>query len=164
MTTLYNKKETMEYRRNQEDTPCEPFDYFMKNIRKYFPDEFPKKVNNKTRQFEPHSDWRRKKLLFENNTTSDEPKKRFPLWTKKTYSDIPSEEEGNRLMKQLMKKGVFNTNWRKSLKKSLLPDETLTTDDEFKKRVLLLMKKSHQKSMNLDDPSNEEHNRLMREE
>src|SRR5271170_6400503 len=67
-------------------------------------------------------------------------------------------------MKQLMKKGVFNTNWRKNLKKSLLPDETLTTDDEFKKRVLLLMKKSHQKSMNLDDPSNEERNRLIREE
>src|SRR5271170_7786559 len=100
MTTLYNKKKMMEYRRNQEDTPCEPFDYFMKNIRRYFPDEFPKNFNNKVQQFEPRSDWRQKKPVFENNTTSDEPKKQFPLWMKKTYSDNLSEEERNRLTKQ----------------------------------------------------------------
>ena len=75
MTTLYNMKKDMRHRENKEDSPCEPFDYFMKNIRKYFHDEFPENVNNKVRQFEPHSDWRQKKLVFENNTTSDKPKK-----------------------------------------------------------------------------------------
>jgi hypothetical protein len=75
MTTLYTVKKQMEHRGNKEDSPCEPFDYFMKNIRKYYPDEFPENVNNKTRQFELHSDWRQKKLVFENDTTSDKPKK-----------------------------------------------------------------------------------------
>src|SRR5277367_6351498 len=95
----------------KEDLSPEPYEYFRKNIRKYlFPEETPKNVDNKARQFrtQPFRSWRT-------------PKQMNPE----------------------------------------LKDKPIT--DEFKKQVLLLMKKSNQNHTNLDNLSNKERTRLMKE-
>src|SRR5271170_6124379 len=87
----------------KEDAPHKPFDYFRKDIRKFsFPDEPPKNVDNKARQFGSQPNWRQRKFVFENRSTSDEPKKRFPLWMMKnnTNPDELSDEERFQLMKE----------------------------------------------------------------
>src|SRR5277367_1482578 len=95
----------------KEDLSPELYEYFRKNIRKYlFPEETPKNVDNKARQFrtQPFRSWRT-------------PKQMNPE----------------------------------------LKDKPIT--DEFKKQVLLLMKKSNQNHTNLDNLSNKERTRLMKE-
>src|SRR5277367_1378986 len=96
----------------KEDLSPEPYEYFRKNITKYlFPEETPKNVDNKARQFrtQPFRSWRTPKQM--NPGSKDKP-----------------------------------------------------ITDEFKKRVLFLMKNSNQNHMNFDDLSNEERTRLMKEE
>src|SRR5271163_2797660 len=74
----------------KEDSSLEPFDYFMKNIRKFlFLDETPENNNDRT-------------LRFGSQRTPKQTVKRIPSWTKNnnTNSDELSEEERNRLMKE----------------------------------------------------------------
>src|SRR5271170_7615690 len=100
MQVLLNYMNCLE---KKEDALHEPFDYFRKDIRKFsFPDEPPKNVDNNARQFGSQPNWRQRKSIFENRSTSDEPKKRFPLWIEKNHTnpDELSNEERTRLMKE----------------------------------------------------------------
>ena len=93
----------LNYLTKKEDAPHEPFNYPRKNIRESsFPDNSPKNVDNRTRQFGFQSNWRQRKPILENGSTSDEQKKRFPLWMKENdaNSDKLSEEERTLLMKE----------------------------------------------------------------